>query len=132
MGYAPLILHILKARRIYLNTEHGNLRYYIYLYMLHVNVLCGPCSRSGTLYTGTISVEIHVCNCTFKLNICICKTLCPQLDIFVCVVVLWPSQPNGVMSSAVSLPNRTFIGQFSNQLTSNVQILSPETDNCPS
>ena len=27
---------------------------------------------------------------------------------FVCVEVLRPSQPNGVMSSAVSLPNHTF------------------------
>ena len=31
--------------------------------------------------------------------------------VFVCVEVLWPSQPNGVMSSAVSLPNHTFTGQ---------------------
>ena len=30
---------------------------------------------------------------------------------FVCVEVLWPSQHNGVMSSAVSLPNHTFTGQ---------------------
>ena len=30
---------------------------------------------------------------------------------FVCVEVLRPSQPNGVMSSAVSLPNHTFTGQ---------------------
>ena len=29
----------------------------------------------------------------------------------VCVEVLRPSQPNGVMSSAVSLPNHTFTGQ---------------------
>ena len=28
--------------------------------------------------------------------------------LFVCVEVLWPSQPNGVMSSIVSLPNNTF------------------------
>ena len=32
-------------------------------------------------------------------------------DKFVCVEVLRPSQPNGVMSSAVSLPNHTFTGQ---------------------
>ena len=32
-------------------------------------------------------------------------------SLFVCVEVLWPSQPNGVMSSAVSLPNHTFTGQ---------------------
>ena len=30
---------------------------------------------------------------------------------FVCVEVLRPSQPNGVMSSAISLPNHTFTGQ---------------------
>ena len=30
---------------------------------------------------------------------------------FVCVEVLWPSQPNGVMSSAVSLLNHTVTGQ---------------------
>ena len=29
----------------------------------------------------------------------------------VCVEGLWPSQPNGVMSSAVTLPNYTFTGQ---------------------
>ena len=28
-----------------------------------------------------------------------------------CVEVLWPSQPNGVMLSAVSLPNHMFTGQ---------------------
>ena len=49
------------------------------------------------------------------------------------VEVLWPSQPNGVMLSAVSLPNHTFTGQAysSKRLTSIVHILSPETDNCP-
>ena len=53
---------------------------------------------------------------------------------FVCVEVLRPSQPNGVMSSAVSLPNHTFTGQAqsSKQLTSILHILSPKTDNCPS
>ena len=34
-----------------------------------------------------------------------------QVCLFVCVEVLRPSQPNGVMSSAVSLPNHTFTGQ---------------------
>ena len=49
-----------------------------------------------------------------------------------CFEVLRPSQPNGVMSSAVSLPNHTFTGQawFSKRLTSIVHILSTETDNC--
>ena len=70
--------------------------------------------------------------------------LCPFLTIlmfsliiwylFVCVEVLRPSQPNGVMSSAVSLLNHTFTGQAksSKRLISSVHILSPETDNCPS
>ena len=31
--------------------------------------------------------------------------------LFVCVEVLRPSQPNGVMLSAVSLPNHMFTGQ---------------------
>ena len=32
-------------------------------------------------------------------------------DLFICIEVLRPSQPNGVMSSAVSLPHHTFTGQ---------------------
>ena len=42
------------------------------------------------------------------------KNLSTRLGVdclFVCVEVLRPSQPNGVMSSAVSLPNHTFTGQ---------------------
>ena len=38
------------------------------------------------------------------------KLLAPDAD-SCCVEVLRPSQPNGVMSSAVSLPNQTFTGQ---------------------
>ena len=34
-----------------------------------------------------------------------------QVVLFVCVEVLRPSQPNGVMSSTVSLPNHMFTGQ---------------------
>ena len=58
----------------------------------------------------------------------------PWNYLFACVEVLRPSQPNGVMSSAVSLPNHTFTGQTqsSKRLTSIVHILSPESDNCPS
>ena len=33
------------------------------------------------------------------------------MGINVCVEVLWPSQPNRVKSSAVSLPNHMFTGQ---------------------
>ena len=52
--------------------------------------------------------------------------------LFVCVDVLQPSQPSGVMSCAVSLPNHTFTTKSTKWLTSIVHILSPETDNCPS
>ena len=61
-------------------------------------------------------------------------TLVYIICLFVCVEVLLPSQPSGVMLSAVSLPNHTFTGQAlsSKRLTSIMHILSPETDNCPS
>ena len=44
-----------------------------------------------------------------------CVRVCVRAEkkahLFVCVEVLWPSQPNVVMSSAVSLPNHTCTGQ---------------------
>ena len=42
---------------------------------------------------------------------CACTKYHPGLALFVCVEVLQPSQPNGVMLSAVNLPNHTFTGQ---------------------
>ena len=51
-----------------------------------------------------------MCICLYFIFVC-----------FVCVEVLWPSQPNGVMSSGVSSPNHTF---YSKRLTSIVHILS--------
>ena len=45
---------------------------------------------------------------SFELDLTVLKQL---NELFVCVEVLRPSQPNGVMSSAVSLPNHTFTGQ---------------------
>ena len=39
------------------------------------------------------------------------SSYCIQEADFVCVEVLRPSQPNGVMSSVVSLTNHTFTGQ---------------------
>ena len=68
-----------------------------------------------------------------KLVVIVSLSLLLLLYLFVCVEVLQPRQPNGVMSSTVSLPNHTFTGQAlsTKQLTSIVYILSPETDNCP-
>ena len=45
------------------------------------------------------------------LYACVKFDLIPSICLFVCVAVLRPSQPNGVMSGAVSLPNHTFTGQ---------------------
>ena len=39
------------------------------------------------------------------------KLIKMTIEWIVCVEVLRPSQPNGVMSSAFSLPNHTFTGQ---------------------
>ena len=72
-----------------------------------------------------------VCRSEFSSHVLNCSELRPYLSfspgphskliskliwictacLFVCVEVLRPSQPNGVMSSVVSLPNHTFTGQ---------------------
>ena len=45
-------------------------------------------------------------------DVAFCLFVCVEvLFICVCVEVLRPSQPNGVMLSVVSLPNHTFTGQ---------------------
>ena len=50
-----------------------------------------------------------------KINdICCCcdwQVISAESVSFVCVEILQPSQPNGVMSIPVSLPNQTFTGQ---------------------
>ena len=62
-----------------------------------------------------------------------CLPLIQQL-LVVCIEFLQPSQPTGVISSVVSLPNHTFTGQAesSKWWTSIVHILLPEIDNNPS
>ena len=47
-----------------------------------------------------------MCDITFPTVLITCS-----VSLFVCVEVLRPSQPDGVMLSAVSLPNHTFTGQ---------------------
>ena len=51
-----------------------------------------------------IRKKLFVLHLTFLLDLI-------YIPLFVCVEVLRPSQPNGVMSSEVSLPNHTFTGQ---------------------
>ena len=41
-------------------------------------------------------------------NGCFQEEIRKILCLFVCVEVLWPSQPNGIMSNAVSLPNHFY------------------------
>ena len=43
--------------------------------------------------------------------ICSLHAILHIIQVLVCVEVLRPSQPNGVMLSMVSLPNHTFTGQ---------------------
>ena len=62
-----------------------------------------PCHIFGVCKSHLNSFSIPV---LFKLMIFL------GLVLFVRVVVLRPSQPTGVMSSAVSLPNYTFTGQI--------------------
>ena len=57
-------------------------------------------SFPGYIQVHSYVVIIHVQHRPMKMEL-----------LFVCVEVLRPSQPNGVMSSAVSLPNHTFTGQ---------------------
>ena len=85
------------------------------------------------IYIQTSTVLINLSGAGWKLDVFYLLVYTP-VCLFVCVEVLQPSQPNGVMSSAVSLPNHTLTGQAcsSKRLTSIVHSLSPETDNCPS
>ena len=71
-----------------------------------------------------------------KVDVVLYEYIIWERYLFVCVEVLWPSQPNGVMSSVVSLPNHILLYwagfKSSKPLASTVHILLPETDNCPS
>ena len=62
---------------------------------------------------GKLCSFMHQANChMFDIEL-FCSTVQPIIFsvLFVCVEGLRPSQPNGVMSSAVSLTNHTFTGQ---------------------
>ena len=60
-------------------------------------------------YPYTFICIQHNClaNMVFDLN----PSISVIMSLFVCVEVLWDSQSNGVISSAVTLPNHTFTGQ---------------------
>ena len=69
------------------------------IYKIYQNIQYG-CRPTTTVYIKFIKIS----------NMVVDLRRFPYF-INVCVEVLRPSQPNGVMSSAVSLPNHTFTGQ---------------------
>ena len=63
---------------------------------------------------ATDGILLYGLNLNGRFVLITCRVLCASdlmLVGFVCVEVLRPSQPNGVMLSTVSLPNHTFTGQ---------------------
>ena len=60
----------------------------------------------GTPWTFLLPFFVLFCIVLF-----LCFSVPLALQLCCCVEVLRPSQPNGVMSSAFSLPNHTFTGQ---------------------
>ena len=77
-----------------------------FFFFLFVFRFCSPVNPMGSCRGRSV-----------YLTTCLLDRLSPTIRecvlncLFVCVEVLRPSQPNGVMSSAVSLPNHTFTGQ---------------------
>ena len=76
--------------------------------ILELFVTVGPC---GCLLQG---FSFMFCPAVFLLHgscLTMWSSRWGRMSLFVCVEVLRPSQPNGVMSSAVSLTSHTFTGQ---------------------
>ena len=67
------------------------------------------CRLIETHYFLPIPIIIHYRRLNY--HILILQMLEDTDGLFVCVEVLRPSQPIGVMSNSVSLPNHTFTGQ---------------------
>ena len=75
---------------------------------------CAPfCSASLILFASYSPAPIFMRPRHFVQSCAICShdSVGMLKSLFVSVEVLRPSQPNGVMSSAVSLPNHMFTGQ---------------------
>ena len=64
--------------------------------------------RLIVVFSGACLVVLHCIHFIGEEELLFCFS---WVCLFVCVEVLRPSQPNGVMSSAVSLPYHTFTGQ---------------------
>ena len=70
-------------------------------------IICNSLNNVPFSYHTQLPILHAIYHTTFQLT---CNFL-DHMQYFVCVDVLRPSQPNGVMSSAVSLLNHTFTGQ---------------------
>ena len=73
-----------------------------------------PCSRflhTALKFFKCLYLNCHLSQSIHIWNLGIWEGLLRFQKNTVCIEVLQPSQPNGVMSSAVSLPNHTFTGQ---------------------
>ena len=80
------------------NSADNKLKYFSYL-----------SKRTGSDISCKLSPVETIC---MKYQILFSgKNKTKYFNLFVCVEVLQPSQPSGVMSRAVSLPNPTFTGQ---------------------
>ena len=88
------------------------LTFLISLYVYQLNDFTKYSYEFGMLNSDSLHINSYFTPETFttkkKKNVFYWKR---TRAVFVCVEVLRPSQPNGVMSSAVSLPNHTFTGQ---------------------
>ena len=90
---------------------------------LHKNICCrysleAPCQGASNVYLQNIFfvekllfIGYFLLSRTMLLILPVIYCSSDLVPGFVCVQVLRPSHSNGVMSSAVSLPNHTFTGQ---------------------
>ena len=84
----------------------------LFFLFLHVNILWVLAGVFQMSTHNMLSSRFFDCVWGLTIRQPLWVILCRLSEnLFVCVEVLRPSQPNGVMSSVVSLPNHTFTGQ---------------------
>ena len=79
---------------------------------IYLSIYLSICSLSFCFFFNKVHVQVNQTRYDLTWVVRADQTMVmSQPKIGCCVEVLRPSQPNGVMSSAVSLPNHTFTGQ---------------------
>ena len=107
------------SERTPVHGRNGYFQYLVQLYMVEMTVQCSKGNNSKSrqselrfMYSAFCLIMLYIC---VKFHEYITNGIrvmeWTRVHGFVCVEVLRPSQPIGVMSSAVSLPNHTFTGQ---------------------